>query len=768
MALNVHPFRPFNMSNRLCDRPQPAHRPACAGGLSFLLLSLTLMSCSSSPEAQEARYLSKAKSLVAKKEYARALIEFKNAAKAKPKDAEPYYQVGLAYLAKGDPEDAFSSFRAALARDPNHAGAQLKLAEFLSSTNRKDLVEQARTRLEKIVAGSPNKPEASDALAATELKLGDTVDAVKRLEETVTRFPSDLKSSATLARVKIHQNDMAGAEEILKKAVASAPQSAEAELALGGFYMALQDRGKSELEIQKALHLDPKNGPALLALGRIQVAEKRLSEADQTYQRVAALPDPQYKPFHAIYLYSIGRKEDALKEFERLAKDDPEDRPARTRLLALYLELGKTAEAQKLLEAALKKNAKDTDALLQRSALYVKWGKTAEAERDLNQVLHYQPDSPQAHYVLAHVYHEQGLQQHERQELNEALRLKPEMVAARLTLAKVFLASNEAKAALDLLNQTPAQQKTLAGVIEQRNWALLATNATTEVEAELKHDLQAGRVPELVTQEAVLKMMQHDLPAARAAADEVLKSRPDDVRAVEVIVNSYAAEKQPEKAMAILQQLTAEQPKSASLQFMAAKWYLRRGKAAEARRALELAKAADPKLVDADIVLAELDRSEKRGDAARQRVAGVIAAYPKNVQARLLMAMLNEDSGNREAASQDYRAILDVDSSNIAALNNLAYHLAVEKPDEALRLAQQAAELAPDSATVQDTLGWVYFHKGLYDSALGYLKAAFAKQPTPKRQYHLAICYLKAGNQDDGMKNLRAALQKDPSLNNEP
>jgi tetratricopeptide (TPR) repeat protein len=97
-------------------------------------------------------------------------------------------------------------------------------------------------------------------------------------------------------------------------------------------------------------------------------------------------------------------------------------------------------------------------------------------------------------------------------------------------------------------------------------------------------------------------------------------------------------------------------------------------------------------------------------------------------------------------------------------LEILADELVTEKPDEALRLGQQAAELAPDDPAVQDTLGWAYFHKGLYESALGYLKSAYAKQPTPMCQYHLAMGYLKSGNQEQGIKNLQAALARDPSL----
>ena len=48
--------------------------------------------------------------------------------------------------------------------------------------------------------------------------------------------------------------------------------------------------------------------------------------------------------------------------------------------------------------------------------------------------------------------------------------------------------------------------------------------------------------------------------------------------------------------------------------------------------------------------------------------------------------------------------------------------------------------------------------------ALPYLKAAVAKEATPKREYHLAICYLKSGDRDLGQKLLQSALRKDPKL----
>jgi len=732
-----------------------------------LTLCLLLVGCNRTPEAKEAQHLSRGKSLLEKKDFARALLEFRSASQLKPKDAEPYYQAGLAYLYSGNLASSVAAFRKAVSLDPNHTGAELKLAELMTASSNKNLIEQALERLEKIISISTDNAEATDALALAELKLGETDEAVQHLEAILQRFPSHLDSSVMLARVRLAKKDVMGAEEVLRKAVLTAPNSAQAALALGEFYLATKNSAKAEATVEQAIHLDPKSGPALLALAGIQVSDKRWADAERTYTRISQLSEPQYKPLHAIYLYSRGDRKRALHEFEELYKHDPNDRGARTRLLSVYVELGQMEDAKKVLDTALKKNRKDSDALLVRSALELKSGQILEAERDLNEVLHYQPDSAKAHLGLAEVYRTQGLKRNQRQELHEVLRLQPEMAEARITLARDLLATHEAKAALEVLNETPSKQKDLLGVIIQRNWALLGTHATAELDAELKRDLQAERRPEFLIQEAALKLAQKDPARARQSAEEALKLRPNDVRAIRAVVDSFVAQKQPDKAEFRLRQIAGTQQDASPVQYFAAQWYRDHGKLEDARKAAEQAKSTDPRYLEAELLLAEIDRDTKHVDAAKQRVQKVIAENPKNVSAQMLMAELQESTGNGDTAMKIYQTVLNVDHSNALALNNLAYHMAAEKPDEALKMAQEAVELDPNNPAIADTLGWAYFHKGLYDSALGYLNKAFEQKPSAHHQYHLAMCQIKAGKKELGDQNLRAALKKDPNVGKE-
>ena len=164
------------------------------------------------------------------------------------------------------------------------------------------------------------------------------------------------------------------------------------------------------------------------------------------------------------------------------------------------------------------------------------------------------------------------------------------------------------------------------------------------------------------------------------------------------------------------------------------------------------------------MALAGIDTQEKHSDAARQRLLWFVAAYPKNVAPLIMLGEVAGDMGDEEEALRRYRAAIALDSSNVLALNNLAYTLASSQPDEALKYAQQAVEIAPDNAMVHDTLGWVYYKKMIYGTAVTYLEMAVAKEPTPRRQFHLAMCYLKQGQRDVGEKTMQLALRQDPNL----
>jgi len=735
--------------------------------ISFVLLlaaPAVLTNCSRDPATQEAKYLKRGQALFAKKDYSRAILEFSNAAKAMPKDAEPHYQLGLANLAANRTPQAIISFRRAMQLNPNHIGAQLKLAELMVQSNYPAVLQDAEGRLSNILNMTPDDPDALSTLAIARLKLGKGEEAEQDLQLALKKFPAHLASAAALAALKFRKRDLAGAEAVLKGVVVQAPKSAEAGMALAHFYLAVRKQPEAEAEIARVLQMEPGNPQALGARASLQESRRQYSEADSTYRKLAQLKDPASAPLHAAFLFRQRRYDEAIAEFRKLAEAAPRDRAARTRLIDAEIGAGKVAEAERDLAVALRKNPKDTDALLQRSRINIRAGRTEEADKDLHSVIQYQPDSADAHYGLSKVYAATGADTQRREELSETLRLRPDLIQVRVELAQALIAAGSAKTGLEIMDAAPAFQKSAVQTIVGRNWAMLALERPDEAAAGIDAGLSQAYSPELVLQRALLRMLQKNYAAAETDAEALLKSDPGNVRGLNLLMQSYQARKQAAAAERRLREAALQKPPSAELQLAVGRWFAGLGKAGDARAAFEAAKAARPDYVPAEMELAGLDQRERKWDAARSRLSSVVKGQPRNSLAWLTLANLEYQAGNKRLAQDYYLKVTELDRGNVIALNNYAYLRAESDPDAALEHAERALEMAPDSANVLDTIGWIYYRKGLYQQAVTYLERAMAREASPRRQFHLGVSLLKCGQTDAGNRNLSAALHKDPSL----
>jgi tetratricopeptide (TPR) repeat protein len=131
-----------------------------------------------------------------------------------------------------------------------------------------------------------------------------------------------------------------------------------------------------------------------------------------------------------------------------------------------------------------------------------------------------------------------------------------------------------------------------------------------------------------------------------------------------------------------------------------------------------------------------------------------------------MLADLELRFGSQDTAIAYFRKAVDADPTNIGALNNLAYLLLehAHAVDEGMKFARRAQQLAPESPSTNDTLGWAYFREGDYSTALNYLSRAVENGPTPEEKYHLAVVYIKSGDAIKGQQLMEAALKEDPRL----
>jgi tetratricopeptide (TPR) repeat protein len=223
-------------------------------------------------------------------------------------------------------------------------------------------------------------------------------------------------------------------------------------------------------------------------------------------------------------------------------------------------------------------------------------------------------------------------------------------------------------------------------------------------------------------------------------------------------------EKKFDAAVQELAAYAARRPKSAGLQRFIGTVLSSYGHRTEARAAFTQALQVQPQDVDARLALAQIDIAEGKLENATQSLRR-LAEQGSNVTVSLWLGNLSSMKGDPKAAMEYYRTVLELDPNQVLALNNLAWLMAEDgkQVDQALGFAQKAAELAPDHAAVQNTLGRIFYQKGLYTMAVRHLERAVASGSNAARDFYLGAAYLKSGNRVKGETRLQAVMRQYPN-----
>jgi Tfp pilus assembly protein PilF len=173
----------------------------------------------------------------------------------------------------------------------------------------------------------------------------------------------------------------------------------------------------------------------------------------------------------------------------------------------------------------------------------------------------------------------------------------------------------------------------------------------------------------------------------------------------------------------------------------------------------------DPKNAELFSYLGQLYFTQGREDKAVEQFEKVLKIDPKNTGAMLTVALYYLDHDRRKEAVQLLERCTAQDPMDDSCLNSLSYIYAEDNVniDEALRLVQSALKIDPENAAYLDTLGWVYYRKGLYQESLKELGRAEALLVDPEIYSHIAEVYLKLDQPDMAKKYWNLSLQADPN-----
>jgi len=255
--------------------------------------------------------------------------------------------------------------------------------------------------------------------------------------------------------------------------------------------------------------------------------------------------------------------------------------------------------------------------------------------------------------------------------------------------------------------------------------------------------------------------MQGKRAEARAEFEKSLALTPGYLDPLNHLVALSVAEKQPGAAIGRVKKQISLVPASGPHYSLLGELYVLNRDTKAAEEAFLKATELEPGLMGPYLALGNIYAQTGRYDQAIAKLDQAARANPSNPAPVMVAGVVYELKGEIPKAREAYEKVLAINSRIAAAANNLAWIYSEHGGDKekALQLAQTAKQLAPDDPRISDTLGWILYKRGVYQTALAHLKDSARKlENNPQVQYHLGMAYQQVGEKEGARKALQVAV----------
>jgi tetratricopeptide (TPR) repeat protein len=275
----------------------------------------------------------------------------------------------------------------------------------------------------------------------------------------------------------------------------------------------------------------------------------------------------------------------------------------------------------------------------------------------------------------------------------------------------------------------------------------------------LPHDL--ADAPRVEAELGLLQFSKGDLAKARASFERALAKDRALFTALEALTVIDFRENKPAAARARIEAALAAQPRNDRVYLLAARTYVQVADYAAAERTLIQALSVNPNNLQAYGALGQFYAAQQRLPEATARFERLVQKQPNAVEALTTLGVLLQLQNRPAEARARYERVLELNPRAAVAANNLAWMHAEqgEQLDTALQLAQTAKAELPNVPEVSDTLGWLYYKKGLALPAITALRESVEKDPeNATYHYHLGLAYARADRAAEARQSLQRAL----------
>ena len=651
---------------------------------------------------------------------------------------------------------------------------------------------KATADVDKILEDHPNYPVAVYYKAVLKERAHDLQGAWSLAQSLPQQFlSSSPKVGLAVSQMAINAGHMETGTSILSAVVLKFADDTAVRVRLASLYVKIKDYRRALDTLQP---LQNSQDPRVLALiGQAYALQNQYAEAAEYFGKAEATGaggEVLQEQIAAANL-KTGNIDAALKGLQTINAKNPGDPKIAGPLVATYLRKGDVAGARNVVNkfvAAAPRNpygplfegqilsatgdldgaisafsrsltldAKFVPGLYDRAIANAQRGELGSANADIRSILAIDPKNVTALLKSAQIALQLGNAAEAQKQLNAAVAANPKDLSANLTLASFFVSQhrmNDATAALEkylkVVPQSPNARTLLAEI-------QLAGGKVDQALGTIK-GLQKD-YPQSADVETLLGgalAMKKDTKGAMAAYQQAVRLAPTSSSARTTLIRYALATKNDAAALAAAQSYVAQSP-GPQADTTLAETYVALKKSGEAIDVLNNSYAAHPS-GEVAVNLARLLRQEGQASKADSLLLDWIAKHPTDDVARIEYAQVRMVT-NTAAALEQFLAVLKHSPYNVVALNNAAWLMQDKNPQQALIYSERAVKLAPNSASMLDTLASVKLKLKDAAGALPIAQRAHQLNPTdPEISYHLAAALEATGRHAEAKKILEPIL----------
>ena len=656
-------------------------------------------------------------------------------------------------LALGDLKAAAESATAVMTLEPRSPVAALLQARLrLAHKNLAGGVAE----LEEIVTEAPGYTEARLLLGAALLQRGDLQQAQQQLQQVIESTPDNLTARKLLAEVRLKLGQPEGALNVLSPALSTDTLDPQLLSLYGAAASRVGDKQALIEALERSESAHPNDQTVLLNLGEAYLVAGQAPQALATLEKTTDNGDPRRDRLLIAALMTVHGPEAAGTEVEHLLAAHPRDPGVLDLAASFDVTQNRIEDARGMLRTSLAINPDDASSQIELARLDEAAGDPSAAQSRLQAALKAHPDALAIRLALADVL--------VRMKSYDSARTLLEAAGAqggtpvKFALAQVALASGDLKAANAALDQALAAQPGQAALVEDAGLLLMKAD---QFDAALARFVQATQLaPQnagywLNSARAQLALNQP--LAARASLNKASELQPQWLPVVSTLAYLDLRQGDGQAALTRVQELLAQRPSDPGV--LELEGDVESGMKQPMAAAAAYAKAQQ--LRPSARLAANLYRMKlvTHAPEPQQPLEQWLSREPQSWPVRDLLGEYYLSVHELSPAAQQFKAVVAQAPNDVVALNDLAWALNEAGDPGALAFAERAYHLAPNLASVDDTLGWILARNGKAAGAVDYLARAAKLDPSDANvEYHLAYALAKSGHPEEARQILAKIL----------